>query len=75
MTDPLEGFQLINFDEGTGTATIAISAAILGAASQDEALTQRAIDVISHDNGITVKTVVFVAREADDETSSKGETT
>lgn len=72
MIDPLEGFQLINFDEKTGAATIAISGALLNVASQREALAKRAIEVISHDNGVTVTTVDFVAREAIDENSRKG---
>lgn len=66
MTDPIEGFQLINFDEKTGAATIDISRSMLSATSHHDALTERAMKIISRDSGVTVRSVELVARESDD---------
>lgn len=71
MTDPLEGFNLIDFNEESGEATIAIANLILQSESQETVLFERAKAIILKDNGFTIKSVKWVARE-DQDRSNKG---
>ena len=60
--DPIEGFQLVNYDDEMKEATVAVDSALLALASQREALAEKAKQIILRDHGKTVHSVLFVER-------------
>jgi L-alanine-DL-glutamate epimerase-like enolase superfamily enzyme len=57
--DPIEGFQIIDYDQATETLTIAVDEALFKHAKSKEAMSQKAVDIIG---GPSVSKVVFVPR-------------
>lgn len=59
--EPLEGFQITGYDEGSEDVQIAIHRYILQNSTQQESLMRKAIEIMT--SGPNVKRVTFVLRD------------
>jgi hypothetical protein len=60
-TEPLEGFQIVGYEEGLQEVEIALHRYILGNETQRDALVQKAMEIMT--SGPNVKRVTFVLRD------------
>lgn len=59
--EPLEGFQITGYDEGSEDVQIALHRLILNNPTQQQALIRKAIEIMT--SGPSVKRVTFVLRD------------
>lgn len=61
IKDPIEGFQIVGYDESTKKLTIAVDPLILRSKSQEHPIAVKAIEIMEHGPG--VDGVEFVPRD------------